>query len=187
LQALPDATTSSSSTDDADDSDELFLVGPYAAIAAEEKQSELERGRRTSRRQKSLSAQDAIHFDEFGAQKDTEEPSCYATISNGEKAEEGWWDKLVSGSTWRHINKEFIFYTSAHGFKEMYTGPRFRRWLWSLFVVLSLGVTFFLSSQIIKEYNEKPTGTAVDIESTPEIVFPDITVCNLNGFRLNAV
>ena len=65
-----------------------------------------------------------------------------------------WWGKVPN--TFWEINKVFSLETTAHGFKDIYIGSTVRRMLWWIFVMASLGITFYLSAQIIAEYNEKP-------------------------------
>lgn len=102
---------------------------------------------------------------------------------------QAWWKAVWHRATFSQVNQAFFRNdTTAHGFRGIYEeGSQVRKVFWWLFVLFSLCFTLFLSHDIIADYKSKPLVTTVDIATETEVQFPAVTVCSLNGFRLNTV
>jgi hypothetical protein len=101
-------------------------------------------------------------------------------------------------STVREINAEFFANTSAHGFAHVFEETAeddnfhivkklWRKTLWTFIVTILVAVTMYLTVQLLLEYGQKPTKTTVEITSQPNVRFPDVTICPLNGFKLSSI
>lgn len=83
------------------------------------------------------------------------------------------------------IWREFVGYTTVHGFRHIFESPsRFCRVIW---LVLLLGATatyIFLVQQSVCKYFSSPVNTDFTevIPEQGELTFPAVTICNLNRF-----
>lgn len=77
--------------------------------------------------------------------------------------------------------------SSLHGIRHIFVyGPMtIRRVLWALAFVTSLGLLLVESSERVIYYFSYQHVTKVDEVIANSLVFPAVTICNLNGFRFS--
>ncbi|XP_061579001.1 acid-sensing ion channel 4-A isoform X2 [Cololabis saira] len=78
---------------------------------------------------------------------------------------------------------------SLHGINHIFVSGYLgiRQTLWTLAFLTSLGLFLYQASKCAMSYLEHPHVTALNEEATPEIVFPAVTICNINRFRFSAL
>lgn len=79
--------------------------------------------------------------------------------------------------------------STLHGISHIFTYERvcIKRCLWVVFFLGSLTLLLFVCVDRIHFYLEYPHVTKLDEISTPMMVFPAVTFCNLNFFRFSHV
>ncbi|CAB1336234.1 unnamed protein product [Coregonus sp. 'balchen'] len=79
--------------------------------------------------------------------------------------------------------------STLHGISHIFTYERvcIKRCLWVVFFLGSLTFLLFVCVDRIHFYLEYPHVTKLDEISTPVMVFPAVTFCNLNSFRFSRV
>uniref|UniRef100_A0A8C6LUL0 Si:dkey-57c15.1 n=2 Tax=Nothobranchius TaxID=28779 RepID=A0A8C6LUL0_NOTFU len=83
----------------------------------------------------------------------------------------------------------FATRSTLHGISHMFTYERkyVKRSLWIVFFLASVGVLMMVCVDRVQFYFEYPHVTKLDEVAAPMIVFPAITICNLNSFRFSRV
>nr|XP_020451918.1 acid-sensing ion channel 1-like isoform X2 [Monopterus albus] len=83
----------------------------------------------------------------------------------------------------------FASRSTLHGISHMFTYERMyvKRTLWILFFLISLGVLLVVCVDRVQFYFQYPHITKLDEVSASQIVFPAVTLCNLNSFRFSQV
>lgn len=78
---------------------------------------------------------------------------------------------------------------SLHGINHIFVSGRLgvRQTLWALAFLVSLALFLYQAAKCAISYLEHPHVTALNEESTPEMVFPAVTICNINRFRFSAL
>ncbi|XDV47819.1 hypothetical protein PO909_017374 [Leuciscus waleckii] len=79
--------------------------------------------------------------------------------------------------------------STLHGMSHIfaYGHMTFRRFLWSLSFLGSLGLLMFVCMDRVYYYFEFPHVTKLDEVAAPNLTFPAITFCNLNEFRFSKI
>ena len=90
----------------------------------------------------------------------------------------------------------FFFYShvfasnvTMHGFFHIFARhySALRRFIWSLFFILSITVFIGQSSRRIAIFLSKPHATVIDEISNIELYFPSVTICNMNEVRFSQI
>ncbi|KAG5836448.1 hypothetical protein ANANG_G00254850 [Anguilla anguilla] len=83
----------------------------------------------------------------------------------------------------------FASRSTLHGFSHMFTYERIciKRCLWILFFLGSASFLVYVCVDRVQYYFEYPHVTKLDEVAAPLMIFPAITVCNLNSFRFSRV
>ncbi|KAM6934673.1 acid-sensing ion channel 4-A isoform 3-T3 [Xenentodon cancila] len=78
---------------------------------------------------------------------------------------------------------------SLHGINHIFVSGHLgiRQTLWTLAFLTSLGLFLYQATKCAMSYLEHPHVTALNEEATPDIVFPAVTICNINRFRFSAL
>ena len=77
----------------------------------------------------------------------------------------------------------FLQTLTLHGFRQVFErGPKIRRVLWLMILIIALFMVCVQSRRSIKKYFDRPVTTNVQVEFVEEIVFPAVTICNFNLF-----
>ncbi|XP_043105099.1 acid-sensing ion channel 4-A [Puntigrus tetrazona] len=78
---------------------------------------------------------------------------------------------------------------SLHGINHIFVSGRLgvRQTLWALAFLVSLALFLYQAAKCAISYLEHPHVTALNEEATPEMVFPAVTICNINRFRFSAL
>ena len=78
---------------------------------------------------------------------------------------------------------------SLHGINHILVSGRLgiRQTLWALAFVASLLLFLYQAAKCAISYLEHPHVTALNEEASPEMVFPAVTICNINRFRFSAL
>ncbi|XP_048868701.1 acid-sensing ion channel 4-A [Brienomyrus brachyistius] len=78
---------------------------------------------------------------------------------------------------------------SLHGINHIFVTGRLgiRQTLWALAFLVSLVFFLYQSAKCAISYLEHPHVTAVNEEASQEMVFPAVTICNINRFRFSAL
>uniref|UniRef100_A0A8B9GTD1 Acid sensing ion channel subunit family member 4 n=1 Tax=Astyanax mexicanus TaxID=7994 RepID=A0A8B9GTD1_ASTMX len=78
---------------------------------------------------------------------------------------------------------------SLHGINHIFVSGRLgvRQTLWALAFLASLALFLYQAAKCAISYLEHPHVTALNEEATPEMVFPAVTICNINRFRFSAL
>lgn len=78
---------------------------------------------------------------------------------------------------------------SLHGINHIFVSGRLgiRQTLWALAFLTSLVLFLYQAAKCAISYLEHPHVTALNEEATPEMVFPAVTICNINRFRFSAL
>ncbi|KAK0145215.1 Acid-sensing ion channel 4-A [Merluccius polli] len=78
---------------------------------------------------------------------------------------------------------------SLHGINHIFVSGRLgiRQTLWALAFVASLVLFLYQAAKCAISYLEHPHVTALNEEASPEMVFPAVTICNINRFRFSAL
>ncbi|KAG5279492.1 hypothetical protein AALO_G00078360 [Alosa alosa] len=79
--------------------------------------------------------------------------------------------------------------STLHGISHIFSYDRIsiKRCLWLLFFLSSLTLLLYVCTDRIQFYLEYPHVTKLDEITTPVMVFPAVTFCNLNSFRFSKV
>ncbi|XP_036401877.1 acid-sensing ion channel 4-A-like [Megalops cyprinoides] len=78
---------------------------------------------------------------------------------------------------------------SLHGINHIFVSGRLgvRQSLWALAFLLSLALFLYQAAKCAIWYLEHPHVTALNEEASREMVFPAVTICNINRFRFSAL
>ncbi|XP_051998599.1 acid-sensing ion channel 4-A [Xyrauchen texanus] len=78
---------------------------------------------------------------------------------------------------------------SLHGINHIFVSGRLgvRQTLWALAFLVSLALFLYQAAKCAISYLEHPHVTALNEEASPEMVFPAVTICNINRFRFSAL
>lgn len=79
--------------------------------------------------------------------------------------------------------------STLHGMSHIfaYGHMTFRRFLWTLSFLGSLGLLLFVCMDRVYYYFEFPHVTKLDEVAAPNLTFPAVTFCNLNEFRFSKI
>uniref|UniRef100_A0A8C1CHH5 Uncharacterized protein n=1 Tax=Cyprinus carpio TaxID=7962 RepID=A0A8C1CHH5_CYPCA len=79
--------------------------------------------------------------------------------------------------------------STLHGMSHIfaYGHMTFRRFLWTLSFMGSLGLLMFVCMDRVYYYFEFPHVTKLDEVAAPNLTFPAVTFCNLNEFRFSKI
>uniref|UniRef100_A0A674CUH9 Acid sensing ion channel subunit family member 4 n=1 Tax=Salmo trutta TaxID=8032 RepID=A0A674CUH9_SALTR len=79
--------------------------------------------------------------------------------------------------------------SSLHGINHIFVSGRLgiRQTLWALAFLASLALFLYQAAKCAISYLEHPHVTALNEEASPEMVFPAVTICNINRFRFSAL
>ncbi|KAI9531367.1 Acid-sensing ion channel 4-A [Dissostichus eleginoides] len=79
--------------------------------------------------------------------------------------------------------------SSLHGINHIFVSGRLgiRQTLWALAFLTSLALFLYHAAKCAISYLEHPHITSLNEEATPEMVFPAVTICNINRFRFSAL
>ncbi|KAK1788659.1 hypothetical protein P4O66_002482 [Electrophorus voltai] len=88
-----------------------------------------------------------------------------------------------------HTLARFAGSCSLHGMNHIFVSGRLgvRQALWALAVVLALALFLYQAAKSAMSYLEHPHVTALSEEASSEMVFPAVTICNINRFRFSAL
>lgn len=79
--------------------------------------------------------------------------------------------------------RNFLQALTLHGFRQVFErGPKIRRVLWLIILIVALFMVCVQSRRSIKKYFDRPVTTNVQVEFVEEIIFPAVTICNFNLF-----
>ncbi|XP_061442893.1 acid-sensing ion channel 3 isoform X2 [Rhineura floridana] len=83
----------------------------------------------------------------------------------------------------------FASASSLHGVSHIfaYGSLSFRRMVWTLFFLGSLGLLALVCMERIAYFFTYPQVTKLDEVTVPSLTFPAVTICNLNGFRFSKI
>ncbi|KTF78926.1 hypothetical protein cypCar_00033831 [Cyprinus carpio] len=146
--------------------------------------------------------------------EDTGAPSCYPSIPNADLAahmpiefvckikfaeedekqkgnQDGDKESLIEESC-SPPAKDLAGFASAcslHGINHIFVSGRLgvRQTLWALAFLVSLALFLYQAAKCAISYLEHPHITALNEEATPEMMFPAVTICNINRFRFSAL
>ncbi|KAL4608986.1 acid-sensing ion channel 4 [Arapaima gigas] len=78
---------------------------------------------------------------------------------------------------------------SLHGINHIFVSGRLgvRQTLWALAFLVSLAFFLYQAAKCAISYLEHPHVTALSEEASREMVFPAVTICNINRFRFSAL
>lgn len=78
---------------------------------------------------------------------------------------------------------------SLHGINHIFVSGRLgiRQTLWALAFFTSLALFLYQAAKCAISYLEHPHVTALNEEASPDMVFPAVTICNINRFRFSAL
>ncbi|XP_033856089.1 acid-sensing ion channel 4-A-like isoform X2 [Acipenser ruthenus] len=78
---------------------------------------------------------------------------------------------------------------TLHGINHIFVSGRLgiKQTLWALTFVASLALFMYQAAKCAMFYLEHPHVTALDEEASREMVFPAVTICNINRFRFSAL
>ncbi|KAG2459690.1 ASI4A protein, partial [Polypterus senegalus] len=78
---------------------------------------------------------------------------------------------------------------ALHGINHIFVSGRLgiKQTLWALAFLVSLAFFLYQAAKCAIFYLEHPHVTALDEEASPEMVFPAVTICNINRFRFSAL
>ncbi|XP_076015274.1 acid-sensing ion channel 4-A [Genypterus blacodes] len=78
---------------------------------------------------------------------------------------------------------------TLHGINHIFVSGRLgiRQTLWALAFLTSLALFLYHAAKCAISYLEHPHVTALNEEASPEMVFPAVTICNINRFRFSAL
>ncbi|XP_072166419.1 epithelial sodium channel subunit alpha-like [Diadema setosum] len=89
-----------------------------------------------------------------------------------------------SPSTVTALLSEFATTTTAHGIPNIYSARSIiEKIFWTLAFLVCLGVFLWQSQTLIAEYLSFPYTTRTDIITSSSLLFPAITICNVNMMR----
>ena len=94
-----------------------------------------------------------------------------------------WKERLFSkdASTF----KKFIESTTAHGVARIFQGKSIiRRLFWLIIVLVAAGGCLYNIIDRVRFLISNPTSTSISVTRRTILTFPAVTVCNLNGFRI---
>ncbi|MBN3281504.1 ASI1C protein, partial [Polyodon spathula] len=79
--------------------------------------------------------------------------------------------------------------STLHGMSHIFAyGPMtFRRFLWTLSFLGSLGLLLLVCVERVTYYFTYPHVTKLDEVAAPNLTFPSVTICNLNEFRFSKI
>lgn len=79
--------------------------------------------------------------------------------------------------------QDFLHSLTLHGFRFIFEdGPKIRRLIWLVILVLALFMLLLQSKKSIQKYFDRPITTTVQVEFLDEIIFPAVSICNFNLF-----
>ena len=82
--------------------------------------------------------------------------------------------------------EEWCLSTTTHAIPNICRSQyRFLKILWVIFFILSSSYCSYLISLSIQDYLKYPVTTTIQIINEPSVVFPTISICNLNPFITN--
>uniref|UniRef100_A0A8C2ZH92 Acid-sensing (proton-gated) ion channel family member 4a n=1 Tax=Cyclopterus lumpus TaxID=8103 RepID=A0A8C2ZH92_CYCLU len=78
---------------------------------------------------------------------------------------------------------------SLHGINHIFVSGRLgiRQTIWALAFLTSLALFLYHAAKCAISYLEHPHVTALNEEASQEMVFPAVTICNINRFRFSAL
>ncbi|MGH0139910.1 UNVERIFIED_CONTAM: hypothetical protein FKN15_004106 [Acipenser sinensis] len=78
---------------------------------------------------------------------------------------------------------------TLHGINHIFVSGRLgiKQTLWALTFVVSIALFMYQAAKCAMFYLEHPHVTALDEEASREMVFPAVTICNINRFRFSAL
>lgn len=76
--------------------------------------------------------------------------------------------------------KEVIVNTTAHGIKPIVTKRWFFKIIWALCLLTSLSLCFYTVVSCFQQYFSYGVNTLVEVVPKAEIIFPVVSICNLN-------
>ncbi|KAK6169255.1 hypothetical protein SNE40_020338 [Patella caerulea] len=90
-------------------------------------------------------------------------------------------------NTFSKRGSDFIENSSCGGVPNIYRARScFKRFLWILLVLGGFGMTGWQCYEIIMKYYSNETATGITVSYNSTIIFPAVTICNLNPIRLSA-
>ncbi|XP_023695730.1 acid-sensing ion channel 4-A isoform X2 [Paramormyrops kingsleyae] len=105
--------------------------------------------------------------------------------------QEGDRESLIEESCARPVKDlaGFANSCSLHGINHIFVAGRLgvRQTLWALAFLLSLAFFLYQAAKCAISYLEHPHVTALSEEASREMVFPAVTICNINRFRFSAL
>ena len=79
--------------------------------------------------------------------------------------------------------QDFLHSLTLHGFRFIFEdGPKIRRLLWLVILILAIFMLLLQSKKSIQKYFDRPITTTVQVEFLDEIIFPAVSICNFNLF-----
>jgi len=93
-------------------------------------------------------------------------------------------EKLISDFTSKHRIKQYSEYTTIRSLKKVLHGKSYiRRFCWLLFfLTVTIGFLQGIINAIIL-YCTVPTATTVYTDPVNSLIFPSVTICNINGYN----
>ena len=80
--------------------------------------------------------------------------------------------------------KEFCLSSTTHAIPNIFRSENiFLKIMWIIFFLLSSGVCLYLIVQSFQDFFSYPVTTTVQIINEPKVVFPTISICNINPFK----
>ncbi|EDO34532.1 predicted protein [Nematostella vectensis] len=84
--------------------------------------------------------------------------------------------------------RDFAASTTAHGIGKVFAADSMvRRALWLLGCLTVYAVMIFMCAQLLVRYLEKPVVSRVEVSYEESLVFPAVTICNLNMLKHSKV
>ena len=81
------------------------------------------------------------------------------------------------------LTDDFISNVTLHGYRYLFITKGTRRFIWVIFFIAAILLSFILFFQTMKDYYRYKTFTLTEIDYTiKELEFPTITLCNENAF-----
>ncbi|XP_071506092.1 epithelial sodium channel subunit gamma-2-like [Diadema antillarum] len=87
------------------------------------------------------------------------------------------------------IVQNFVDNATTHGVTRILRCDRSRlsRLFWAVITLTALGALLYQGSMIVIDYFHRPTTTKISLITKSELIFPAITICNLNMMRKSKV
>ncbi|XP_048876279.1 amiloride-sensitive sodium channel subunit gamma-like [Brienomyrus brachyistius] len=81
-----------------------------------------------------------------------------------------------------------IQHTTAHGIPNIFRARHwFRRWLWALLVIFAFCCAFWQCMEMVMTFYSYPSHEKITLISNSKLMFPAVTICNLNSLRRTAL